>query len=53
MPGTLVGIDRHGNRYYEDKTQFFGQDRRVDYNYDEPNASQVSSQWYGWLHHCT
>lgn len=51
MPGTLVGMDRNGNRYYEDKTQFYGQDRRVSFASDDPNASQISPQWFSWFHH--
>jgi len=51
MPGTLVGIDSHGNRYYEDKSQLFGQDRRVSYASSNPDASQIASEWHGWIHH--
>lgn len=60
--GTLVGTDSLNNRYYEEKrprqdrkskrwvryhnqgflTEFFGR---------LPDASRVSPEWHGWLHH--
>ncbi|XP_063783678.1 NADH dehydrogenase [ubiquinone] 1 alpha subcomplex subunit 12 isoform X2 [Pseudophryne corroboree] len=29
--GTLVGVDKYGNKYYEDKRNFFGRHRWVEY----------------------
>uniref|UniRef100_U3J741 NADH dehydrogenase [ubiquinone] 1 alpha subcomplex subunit 12 n=1 Tax=Anas platyrhynchos platyrhynchos TaxID=8840 RepID=U3J741_ANAPP len=29
--GTLVGVDKYGNKYYEDKRNFFGRHRWVIY----------------------
>ncbi|XP_050314220.1 probable NADH dehydrogenase [ubiquinone] 1 alpha subcomplex subunit 12 [Anthonomus grandis grandis] len=55
-PGTLVGTDKYGNKYYENKAYFYGRNRWVEYaehvgiNYD---ASQVPAEWYGWLHYKT
>ncbi|XP_055547284.1 probable NADH dehydrogenase [ubiquinone] 1 alpha subcomplex subunit 12 [Wyeomyia smithii] len=54
--GYLVGQDKYGNRYYEDRTQFFPRSRWVVYaehfgeSYD---ASQLPAEWFGWMHHST
>ncbi|KAL0859034.1 hypothetical protein ABMA27_010882 [Loxostege sticticalis] len=54
--GVLVGEDKFGNKYYENPRYFYGRSRWVEYNekfhlnYD---ASQVTSEWYGWLHYKT
>eukprot|EP01147_Barroeca_monosierra_P006912 gene6912-9546_t len=53
MPGTLVGVDAHGNRYYEDRDQLYGQDRRVDYASSEVDGSQIPGEWHRWVHHMT
>ena len=29
-PGTLVGVDKFGNKYYENKQYFFGKRQRVN-----------------------
>jgi NADH:ubiquinone oxidoreductase subunit len=52
--GVLVGEDEMGNRYYETQDprwNYDGRNRRfVIYNgYAE--ASKVSPDWHGWLHH--
>ena len=44
--GSLVGEDEQGNKYYESKS---GR-RWVVYN-GIVEASRVSSDWHGWLHH--
>ena len=54
--GTLVGEDKYGNKYYENKSYFYGSNRWVIYsekvglNYD---GSQVPAEWFGWLHYKT
>lgn len=54
--GKLVGKDKYGNQYYENRYNFFGTSRWVEYaeyknlDYD---ASQVPAEWYGWLHYRT
>ncbi|KAG8235705.1 hypothetical protein J437_LFUL016323, partial [Ladona fulva] len=54
--GTLVGEDKFGNKYYENKMYFYGRNRWVEYadhiamDYD---GSQVPAEWYGWLHYKT
>ncbi|EGD72696.1 hypothetical protein PTSG_04425 [Salpingoeca rosetta] len=53
MPGTLVGVDKLGNRYYEDRTQMFGQHRRVDYASSQPDGSQIPGEWHRWMHYMT
>nr|CAH7723393.1 unnamed protein product [Callosobruchus chinensis] len=55
-PGTLVGTDKYGNKYYENPRYFYGRNRWVEYadyygmNYD---GSQVPAEWFGWLHYKT
>ena len=50
--GTLIGTDKMGNKYYEDRKEQYGQHRWVEYkdiwNYD---ATMVPPSWHGWLHH--
>mmetsp|Transcript_8505 Transcript_8505/g.35500 ORF Transcript_8505/g.35500 Transcript_8505/m.35500 type:complete len:132 (-) Transcript_8505:39-434(-) len=50
-PGTLVGIDRVGNKYYENKEYVYGRDRWVEYASRDFDASQVPAEWHAWLHH--
>ena len=45
--GKRVGEDAEGNTYYETKD---GKRRWVIYN-GEAEASRVSADWHGWLHH--
>lgn len=45
--GELVGKDAQGNRYYRERG---GKRRWVLYN-GEVDASRISSDWHGWLHH--
>ncbi|GBB87377.1 hypothetical protein RclHR1_13830004 [Rhizophagus clarus] len=48
--GNLVGTDKYGNKYYENKEEFFGRDRWVDYAEHYGDASQIPSQWHAWIH---
>lgn len=50
--GTLVGTDELGNRYYTSKAagQWGREPRWVIYAGDE-EASMVTPEWHGWLHH--
>lgn len=45
--GTKVGEDDQGNVFYQSKG---GERRWVIYN-GEAEASRVSPEWHGWLHH--
>lgn len=45
--GRLVGSDGEGNRFYQNAD---GSRRWVVYD-GEPEASRVTPQWHGWLHH--
>ena len=45
--GRRVGDDAEGNVYYENRD---GKRRWVIYN-GEAEASRVSADWHGWLHH--
>ncbi|VEN41637.1 unnamed protein product [Callosobruchus maculatus] len=55
-PGVLVGCDKYGNKYYENRHYFLGRDRWIEYapHYAlEYDGSQVPAEWFGWLHHRT
>ena len=52
--GVLVGEDEFGNRYYEAKTNrnsYDGRKRRWVLFNGYADASKVSPDWHGWLHH--
>ncbi|XP_043718383.1 probable NADH dehydrogenase [ubiquinone] 1 alpha subcomplex subunit 12 isoform X2 [Telopea speciosissima] len=53
--GTLVGVDKFGNKYYEKlKNTQYGRHRWVEYgDKGRYNASQVPPEWHGWLHFIT
>ena len=47
-----VGIDRFGNRYYEERRARRGKSRRRYVRYKGiAEASKVPADWHGWLHH--
>ncbi|KAJ8888971.1 hypothetical protein PR048_008465 [Dryococelus australis] len=54
--GTLVGVDKYGNKYYENNMYFYGRNRWVEYvdkvgmDYD---GSQIPAEWFGWMHYKT
>ncbi|KAI3366642.1 hypothetical protein L3Q82_009336 [Scortum barcoo] len=57
--GTLIGVDKYGNKYYEDKKHyFFGRHRWVIYTTEmngkktvwEVDGSMVPAEWHRWLH---
>nr|CAH7715225.1 unnamed protein product [Callosobruchus chinensis] len=56
-PGVLVGCDKYGNKYYENRHYFLGRNRWVEYaphyalEYD--GSQVVPAEWFGWLHHRT
>ena len=52
LRGELVGTDAVGNRYFRDRRSQSGDRERrwVLYN-GAPEASTVSADWHGWLHH--
>lgn len=52
--GVHVGTDEFGNRYYEAKTNrnsYDGRKRRWVIFNGYAEASKVSPDWHGWLHH--
>ncbi|KAK4789392.1 hypothetical protein SAY86_020711 [Trapa natans] len=54
MCGTVVGVDKFGNKYYENTTVQYGRHRWVEFaEKSRYNASQVPPEWHGWLHHIT
>ncbi|CAG8467378.1 6045_t:CDS:2 [Ambispora leptoticha] len=56
--GTLVGVDRFGNKYYENKEEIYGRDRWVEYGgtlYKDAyeDASMIPPEWHRWIHKIT
>lgn len=53
-PGTLVGEDKYGNKYFENPYYFYGRNRWVQFAEHvrlEYDASQIPAEWYGWMHY--
>lgn len=52
--GRLVGQDKYGNKYFEDRSQFYGRNRWVEYapHFNlEYDGSQIPAEWFGWMHY--
>ncbi|KAL1995204.1 hypothetical protein VTN49DRAFT_1391 [Thermomyces lanuginosus] len=50
--GTLVGVDRFGNKYYENREEELPiRTRWVDYKEKDIDASQSEPGWHCWLAH--
>ena len=45
LKGKLVGKDKFGNKYYEDKNG-----KRWIIYIDEIEASKIPEEWYSWIH---
>uniref|UniRef100_A0A6Q2YUX3 NADH dehydrogenase [ubiquinone] 1 alpha subcomplex subunit 12 n=1 Tax=Esox lucius TaxID=8010 RepID=A0A6Q2YUX3_ESOLU len=56
--GALIGVDKYGNKYFEDKRYFFGRHRWVIYTTEmngkntmwDVDGSMVPAEWHRWLH---
>jgi len=52
--GVLKGVDRSGNRYYENLDNQIGRHRWVEYAkrdiHGRPDASMIPPEWHGWVH---
>ncbi|XP_068128863.1 NADH dehydrogenase [ubiquinone] 1 alpha subcomplex subunit 12 [Hyperolius riggenbachi] len=56
--GALIGVDKYGNKYYENKRYFFARHRWVEYTtemngkrtYWDVDGSMVPPEWHRWLH---
>ena len=54
--GTLVGVDKLGNKYFENLEEQHGRHRWVEYNTEyggHREASRIQPDWHGWMHHMT
>lgn len=52
LTNLAVGEDRFRNRYFEDKREWFGRDRWVEYVDDRnPDSLKITPEWHAWLHH--
>ncbi|KPJ00560.1 putative NADH dehydrogenase [ubiquinone] 1 alpha subcomplex subunit 12 [Papilio xuthus] len=54
--GRYVGCDAFGNQYFENPYYFLGRSRWVEYSKSvklEYDATQITPEWFGWLHYRT
>ncbi|XP_035428925.1 probable NADH dehydrogenase [ubiquinone] 1 alpha subcomplex subunit 12 [Spodoptera frugiperda] len=54
--GKYVGCDCNGNKYYTNCNYPIGRSRWVEFNDNykwDYDASQITAEWYGWLHYKT
>uniref|UniRef100_A0A915K096 NADH dehydrogenase [ubiquinone] 1 alpha subcomplex subunit 12 n=1 Tax=Romanomermis culicivorax TaxID=13658 RepID=A0A915K096_ROMCU len=54
--GTLVGVDKFGNKYFENNIYTYPKNRWVDFSkrvWLDYDASQIPPEWHRWLHHST
>lgn len=52
--GKLVGVDKFGNKYYQNDFYFYGRNRWVEYDrrvHLEYDGSMVPAEWHNWLHY--
>lgn len=52
--GRLVGVDKYGNKYFENPYFFYGRNRWVEYSPSfglEYDGSQIPAEWFGWMHY--
>ncbi|EAU30509.1 conserved hypothetical protein [Aspergillus terreus NIH2624] len=48
--GTLIGVDRYGNKYFENMEEELPlRTRWVDYKQKEYDASQIEPGWHAWI----
>lgn len=48
--GKLVGVDLHGNEYYEDDNDMFNHNRWVLYKKWNLDPTSIPPEWHQWLH---
>ncbi|XP_002734649.1 NADH dehydrogenase [ubiquinone] 1 alpha subcomplex subunit 12-like [Saccoglossus kowalevskii] len=54
--GTLVGIDKYGNKYFKNDNYFVARNRWVEYSptrYWDFDGSQIPPEWHRWIHQMT
>ncbi|KAF2077302.1 hypothetical protein CYY_001368 [Polysphondylium violaceum] len=50
--GDLIGTDKVGNRYFENKEEIYGRHRWVEYaNRSDPDPTTIPPEWHSWIHH--
>lgn len=48
----FIGEDEFRNRYFENKSEWYGRDRWVEYADErDPDSLKVTPEWHAWLHH--
>ncbi|KAI9315482.1 NADH ubiquinone oxidoreductase subunit NDUFA12-domain-containing protein [Dichotomocladium elegans] len=47
--GPLIGIDRFGNKYFENNEEISGRERWVEFASSEPDSADIDPAWHMWL----
>ncbi|KAI1469818.1 NDUFA12-domain-containing protein [Daldinia caldariorum] len=47
--GTLVGVDRFGNKYFQNDEELPLRTRWIDYKNPDFDASQIEPGWHAWM----
>ncbi|PYI09990.1 putative NADH-ubiquinone oxidoreductase subunit B17.2 [Aspergillus sclerotiicarbonarius CBS 121057] len=47
--GTLIGVDRYGNKFFENEEELPLRTRWVDYKEKEFDASHIEPGWHAWI----
>ncbi|CDH49195.1 nadh-ubiquinone oxidoreductase subunit [Lichtheimia corymbifera JMRC:FSU:9682] len=47
--GALIGVDRFGNKYFENNDEISGRERWVDFASVDPDAADIDPAWHMWL----
>jgi NADH:ubiquinone oxidoreductase subunit len=49
-----MGVDRNGNKYFENLEYPFGQHRWIEYKeIHNMEPTSIPPEWHGWMHHQT
>ncbi|KAG0164895.1 hypothetical protein DFQ28_009554 [Apophysomyces sp. BC1034] len=47
--GPLIGIDRNGNKYFENNDEISGRERWVEFASINPDSADIDPAWHMWL----
>ncbi|KAI7857115.1 NADH ubiquinone oxidoreductase subunit NDUFA12-domain-containing protein [Circinella umbellata] len=47
--GALIGVDRNGNKFFENNDEVSGRERWVEFASSEPEAADIDPAWHMWI----
>ncbi|ORY96814.1 NADH ubiquinone oxidoreductase subunit NDUFA12-domain-containing protein, partial [Syncephalastrum racemosum] len=47
--GALIGIDRNGNKFFENNDEVSGRERWVEFASSEPDSADIDPAWHMWM----